>query len=294
MSSSERALFVISIALASWACSGPQGAPGAGGASGEVGPTGPTGPTGATGPAGAQGNDGVSPNLGPIEARVAAIEAQDLGAQLQTALGRLNALEQRTAGWRVIARTAGPGDINLGDAAIPANNPRSLDHGSIGLTVSPRTSGGANVRILCNGEIPTGTTCSTTNERIGLAFEVPQAGLYRACVDYTLFQLMNGTGSAMDTYLLLAELDPRSGATLALGETELHHRVENRGEINQNTWQSQQVNPTKLCDYFEWNAPGERALALMYYNRPISTVLDGTNNYLENSGSWWTVERVLE
>ncbi|MBK6685969.1 MAG: collagen-like protein [Deltaproteobacteria bacterium] len=287
----ESPSLALGFALALWGCSGPQGTPGAGGPSGQAGPT---GPTGATGPAGVQGNDGISPDLEPIEARVAAIEAQDLGAQLQTALGRLDALERRTTAWRVIARTAGPGDINLGDAAIPANNPRSLDHGSIGLTVGPRTSAGANVRILCDGEIPTGTTCSTTNERIGLAFEVPQAGLYRVCVDYTLFQLMNGTGSAMDTYLLLAELDPRSGVTLALGETELHHRVENRGNVNQDIWQSQQVNPTKLCDYFEWTAPGERAVALMYYNRPISTAPNGTNNYLENSGTGWAIERVLE
>lgn len=287
----ERQSLVLGLALALWACSGPQGAPGTGGPTGQAGPA---GPTGATGPAGPQGNDGVPPDLAPLEARVAAIEAQGLNAQLQAALVRLDELEQRTAGWRVIARTTGPGDINLGDAAIPANNPRSLAHGSIGLTVSARTSAGANVRILCDGEIPTGTTCSTTNEKVGLAFDVPQAGLYRVCVDYTLFQLMNGTGSAMDTYLLLAELDPRSGVTLALGETELHHRVENRGNVNQDTWQSQQVNPTKLCDYFEWTAPGERAVALMYYNRPVSTAPNGTNNYLENSGSGWAIERVLE
>lgn len=293
MSSSERGLFVISIALASWACSGPQGAPGAGGASGEVGPTGPTGPTGATGPAGAPGNDGVSPDLAPLEARIAAI-AQGLGAQLQTALTRLDELEERTAGWRVIARTTGPGDIDLGDATIAANNPRSLTHGSIALTVGARTSPGANVRILCDSAVPSGTSCTAGDERIGLAFDVPQAGLFRACVDYTLFQLMNGSGSAMDTYLLFAEVDPRSGVTLALGETELHHRVENRGNINQDTWQSQQVNPTKLCDYFEWTAPGERAIALVYYNRPVSTAPNGTNNYLENSGTGWAIERVLE
>ena len=256
------------------ACSageGPIGPVGATGPTGVTGITGATGPTGVTGATGPTGDPGMTPTeVAALVARVAELEA----------------------GWRVQAQTIGPGpDLPLGADTILRMGSLPIVHPDLTLTVGPLTSPGAGVMIGCQNGPATGPTCSNGDEELGLVFDIPRAGLYRVCVDYTLY--LNATtppNGYVDLWFLLVDVNPATGTSLVRGQKELVHRVVVNGNISNDSLRSVSAAPTHLCDSFRWNG-GTRRVRLERYQYNSGVPANGFNNYIIGGGSFWTIER---
>ncbi len=248
---------------------GPVGATGPTGVTGITGATGPTGATGITGATGPTGDPGMTPaEVAALVARVAELEAD----------------------WRVQAQTVGP-DLGLGSDVIPRLGSLPIYHADLTLTVGPLTSTGAGVMIGCRNGSASGTTCSTGDEELGLVFNIPRAGLYRVCVDYTLYlHATSPPGARIDEWFLLTDADPTSGASLVRGQKELIHRVQLVGNVSNDTLRDVAASPTRLCDEFRWNA-GTRRVRLERYQTNSGIPSNGLNNFIIGGASFWTIER---
>lgn len=102
-------------------------------------------------------------------------------------------------GWRIDASLGGDSSIalNTGTNATPAE----ITSSNLSLVAG---DGSAPVEIACaSGTASSGTTCTSANESVGIAFTPPTAGEYEACVGLQEYGSINA--ATMNTYLSMWE-----------------------------------------------------------------------------------------
>lgn len=110
-----------------------------------------------------------------------------------------NAVTFETSGWNVSGTIfADELTVSLGTGNVSSYTGLSSSSG-----VLVANSGSAPVQITCSStNAPTGTTCSTGNEQIGIAYDIPDAGLYEACFDFSYFQNLGANTAAFPNFRL--------------------------------------------------------------------------------------------
>jgi hypothetical protein len=159
-----------------------------------------------------------------------------------------------------------------------------IQNGSLEIAPNAYGSSQGNPRIVCAPpEAPTGTSCSG-DEQVGVNFDIPTAGDYKACWQFA-HGLRGGTPG-------VAFQDFRVRETTANSNTELRSFSVN-GTIMGNSDDYQGTAITH-CDIINWDTPGNKTLRLSERTNLISGSI--TTNQI-NGGSrdiMFTVEKLTE
>lgn len=152
---------------------------------------------------------------------------------------------------------------------------------STSITSTPLTAQGANLdmvlnkgsaKIPCSGSNPsTGLTCSSGNEVIGIVFNAPSNGKYKACFSF------EGV-DAGNPYFRLAETSSNSETILQQGKS-----IGGGGGVAQSV---------RLCDTFDFNSTGEKAIRLFYEGTGASSINMNRDSVLYERDLHVTVEMV--
>jgi hypothetical protein len=164
------------------------------------------------------------------------------------------------------------------DATISGANP-SLGTSSVssyteitdsGLTLTNNTvPGGIAARIPCSStNSPTGTTCSSGNESVGINFNLPVAGLVRACVSFT-HSINSAPSGAVYAAFQVVETPSNAQTITSEGNARTSSTMDQNGGSS-----AAQLHafPFRLCGTFNFTTAGDKTLRLMYEQSISGTV----------------------
>jgi hypothetical protein len=181
--------------------------------------------------------------------------------------------------WRVDANISGANpDLGSSDQTSYIG----ITNGSLTLT----NNTGNNVltaQIPCSTtNAPSGTTCSSGDESIGVSFNLPVAGDVLACVSFG-HGLLVGASGIINTTFQLVETPTNAQTILQEGKSTLPSLANNDVGVN---------NPIRLCGNFTFASAGQKVIRLMYeqdITTPITTnilLADGNVNLGQRSIHW--------
>jgi hypothetical protein len=179
--------------------------------------------------------------------------------------------------WRVDAVITDPSaDLNLGTSSVSSFS--EITDGSMTLTNST-DPGVVAAKIACSGtNSPSGTTCSSGNESMGVSFDLPKVGAVRACVSFTHY-LDVAANSRVRALFKMVETPTNAQTISQDGKTKVYSSVESRNS----TTVLQVMHPHQVCGTFNFTSSGTKMLRLMYEEQMAGTpngsyVLGGSDN----------------
>jgi hypothetical protein len=151
--------------------------------------------------------------------------------------------------WRVDANISGA-NPSLGTSAVSSYT--GIENGSLTLT----NNSGTNVltaQIPCSStNSPSGTTCSSGNESIGVSFNVPRAGDVMACASFGWYGEVS-SGSVLPTFQIVET--PNNAQTISQeGKSRIPASVSTAGHTS----------PIRVCGPLSFQSAGQKTLRLMY------------------------------
>jgi hypothetical protein len=175
------------------------------------------------------------------------------------------AIAANVSNWRVDANIAGAnGDLGTADQAS-----------YVGITNSAFTltnNSGNNVltaQIPCSDtNPPTGTTCSSGDESIGVSFNLPVASDVIACASFG-HAMVTGASGVINTTFQIVETPNNAQTILQEGKSRIPSSI-----ISQNTGAN---HPLRVCGTFNFTSAGQKTLRLMYEQDITATV---TTNFI--------------
>jgi hypothetical protein len=181
-----------------------------------------------------------------------------------------SAIRPESVGWRVDAKIAGA-NANLN----AATNLTFTGVENAGLTLTNNLVGNTSAaEVPCSSTNPsTGTTCAVGDESIGVAFTIPKAGDYLACVNFQAY-LEVTTGEIQDTFKIV-ETPNNAQTILQEGSATL--------KSSNNAASSALTFPNRLCASLNFSSPGKKTLRLFHASTITGTI--GTHQVLETT-SW--------
>lgn len=114
-------------------------------------------------------------------------------------------------------------------------------------------------KIPCDGGNPsTGLTCSAGNEIIGVVFDAPTAGRYKACFEFSHQTSADVAGLSETTFQIIETADG-SGTILSEGNS----RIGSSSDVSSSAT-STGAQPINLCGIFDFGSAGTKALKLAF------------------------------
>ncbi len=153
--------------------------------------------------------------------------------------------------WRVDANIGGA-NPSLGTSAVSTYS--GIENGSLSLT----NTGTVTAQIPCSStNSPSGTTCSTGNESVGVSFSLPRAGDVLACAS---FSVGNGqsAGNLAETVFQVVETPSNAQTISTEGKSRLSSGTSTAGQATNGIF------PLRVCGTFNFSSSGQKTLRLMY------------------------------
>jgi hypothetical protein len=185
------------------------------------------------------------------------------------------------------------GNFDLGSAAQASYI--EMTNGS--LTFTP-TSGSGAISTMCAttnaAATPStsATTCAAGNESNGVAFIIPRTGLYRVCVDFTVYA-QSAAATALnisDTFQLIET--PTNAQTQTTNTKSMAWVAKNGAIAGTDTLMSDEV---MMCRNFNFTTSGTKGVRLMYM-MAAATVAASSHLILSDNGNnrtvHWTVDEL--
>jgi hypothetical protein len=158
-------------------------------------------------------------------------------------------------GWRADAQIYGAA-INLGSADISTYTEMT----DAGLTVQQHP-GSAPVGAVCqttNSSVVGNLTCASGNEGVGLTFNIPKAGSYKACIAFPHYFSPGAIGNQISTTFQLVETPYNAQTILQEGHDK------SMSAVVVNVASEQFIFPHKNCGTFEFATAGQKTIRLMF------------------------------
>ena len=182
--------------------------------------------------------------------------------------------------WRVDANISGA-NPSLGTSTVSSYTEIT----DTGLTLTQNT-GSDTTQIACaSGTASTGTTCSSA-ESVGIAFNIPWAGSYRACTGFT-HRISLGAGGSVDAYFQIVETTNTSSGVTQTGKTRFGSSL--------TVASTGQNKPIFFCSDFYFSSAGQKTLRLEYTQTTGATVslddllIDGSSGAAGDRDLHWIV-----
>ena len=138
-------------------------------------------------------------------------------------------------------------------------------------TMVNNSEGTIIAEIPCTGGNPSvGSTCSSGNERNGISFNLPRAGVTKVCVSFA-HRLSMDQGEQVQTTFEIHEGDNTTGTTIQDGEERITHVFD---AIPLSVGSYEQTRPFKVCGLFSMPTSGKKSFYLKYEQE----VLNGPSN----------------
>lgn len=168
--------------------------------------------------------------------------------------------------WRVDANISGA-NPSLGLATVSSYT--GLTNSSLSLTNNVG-AGIISAQIPCSGtNAPTGTTCSSGDESIGVSWLQPTAGDVLACATFNAFHA-SGTSSGVVTSTFKIVETPNNAQTIIQeGDSETMSRTIGVSASSNNLYF-----PHRNCSTFSFTSAGQKTLRLMFEQFVVGTVLN--------------------
>lgn len=159
--------------------------------------------------------------------------------------------------WRVDANISGA-NPSLGTSAVTSYT--GIENGSLTLTNNSGT-GTLAAQIPCSStNSPTGTTCSSGNESVGVSFTLPKAGDVLACASFTWYaQTAASAGAGATAAFNVVETAANAQTILQEGKTRSTARITTPATQNMDL-----AAPFRVCGTFTFASAGQKTLRLMY------------------------------
>lgn len=197
-------------------------------------------------------------------------------------------ISPQSQGWFVAAEIAGA-NASLGTSAVTSYT--EITNGS--LTMTPRT-GSAPAGVMCSSTNTAATpttsasTCSAGNESVGVSFNIPEPGYYKACYYGAGYSAVNN-GTAANAFQLIET--PINAQTLTQeGGSRVMGSSSDAGVSEQNF-------SATTCGTFYFSSVGQKGIRLMYEVFVAGTVttnvlaLDASASVGQRNGLF-TVEKI--
>jgi hypothetical protein len=162
------------------------------------------------------------------------------------------ALRIDQSSWGVDASISGANvDLSTGSVASFAEPENAA------LTIASKI-GSLPVQIPCSGTNPsTGATCSAGNEGVGVVFNLPRAGVARACVTYS--HLISAPASTSATVFFKLVETPNNAQTVTTDGTVFQNHQHNTGASA-----ADEAIPFRLCEDFNFTSSGQKTIRVFY------------------------------
>lgn len=177
-------------------------------------------------------------------------------------------------------------NFDLGTSAVTSYS--EMTNASMTLTNNTSKGSSTSTQIACaSGTASSGTTCSAANESNGIAFNIPTAGIYEACVEFAHYSERTA-GSTFDTTFQIVETSNTSSTVIQEGGS----RVDGGG-----TGATSAIgitNARNLCGTFNFSSVGQKTLRLVYEQSANggSTVYADGNTSFGQRDIHWTVRSI--
>lgn len=183
------------------------------------------------------------------------------------------AIAANQSGWYVAATMEGA-NVSLGTADVTSYT--EMTNGSLTLT---KATGSAAVGIACasgTASVVDQTACSS-NESIGITFNVPAAGAYNVCSSFSHFYSSASATAAADVWFQLSE-------TSASSSTIVQNGLDKGGTLSflDSTITQNRTTPLRVCSVFNFSSAGQKTVRLMYEQDASGTP---TTNVVAADGS---------
>jgi len=159
-------------------------------------------------------------------------------------------------------------DANIGGANPSLGTSNVSSYTEItdsGLTLT-QNSGSSTVGIPCaSGTTNTAgtTTCASANESIGLTFDIPKAGSYRACASFGHYVATAGSGTVQNAF----ELVETTAASSAIVQEGNGRASETYGTASITVGY-----PNHVCGIFKFSSSGTKTIRLAYEQSVTATI----------------------
>lgn len=157
-------------------------------------------------------------------------------------------------GWKVDANISGA-NPSLGTSSVTSYT--GIENGSLTLT---NNSGYNNIsaQIPCSStNAPSGTTCSSGSESVGVSFILPNAGDVLACVSFSYYA-DTGSGEVIPAFQIVET--PNNAQTITQeGKSRISSQVDKGG----GTFGRGSI-PNRVCGNFTFSSSGQKTLRLFY------------------------------
>jgi len=164
------------------------------------------------------------------------------------------AVNTNSAAWRI--------DANISGAAVVLSTTDVASYTGMenaSLTLTNNSQGTATAQIPCSStNAPSGTTCSSGSESLGVVFTPPRAGVYRACAAFTHYLGMNSGGQGQAAFQIVET------ATNAQSIVQEGNERVNSGDAKGGTDSGASSKPVRVCGTFRFADTAARALRVMY------------------------------
>ncbi|MGE3974333.1 MAG: hypothetical protein AB7F59_07410 [Bdellovibrionales bacterium] len=174
------------------------------------------------------------------------------------------------------------GNISLGTADVSSYT--GMSNSTLEMTLNGDS---ATALIPCSStNDSTGLTCAAGDESVGVAFEIPFPGTYRACVSFT-HNIDTGAGGSAGTVFQIVETPNASQSISATGNT----RIDDTYAVANSTHQT----PFQVCGAFRFTTTGKKTLRLFYVQDTNGTVTNSsllTDEGLGNRDIHWEVYKI--
>jgi hypothetical protein len=188
------------------------------------------------------------------------------------------------ANWRVDANLSGSTNFALGSS----NQTSYIGMTNSGITLTNNTTATATAQVPCaTTTAPSGTTCTAADESNGVAFTIPRAGTYEACVEFA--HQAAGSGAPVVAAAFQIVETPTNAQTISQeGKSRVSSGIGTASNL---------FFPHNLCSTFKFDSVGQKVLRLMYEQSITATVAtneiiaDG-NTSLGQRDIHWTVKPI--
>ena len=176
-------------------------------------------------------------------------------------VGSYQAITPDLTGWYV--------DVNIGGAnpnlsATAETAYIGIDDAGLDMVIN---DGSMSAEIPCSStNLPTGLTCSSGNESVGVAYNLPKAGSVEACFDFA-HQLVSDVPGSIDVVFQVVETDCNSQTITKEGNIRMDGGID-MGSV----YGAHGVQPRHVCGIFKHDSAGQKCYRLMYEQALVATV----------------------
>jgi hypothetical protein len=164
--------------------------------------------------------------------------------------------------WKVDANISGA-NPDLGGSAVTSY--AGIENGSLTLT---QNAGSIGAQIPCSStNSPSGTTCASGNESVGVSFVAPTAGDVLACASFSHRFTGDTAGESVSTTFQIVETPTNSQTISQEGKSRIQSEMY---VISSNSFV--QTNPLRVCGNFTFASAGQKVLRLMYEQSVSGTI----------------------